>query len=113
MNANIPFETIDWSNVPVTSHPGERGTAWWRTIQYPGLRIRFVEYSPGFLGDHWCEKGHIMFCLEGEMITELSDGRLFTLTKNVSYHVSDQMSSHRTSSESGVKLFIVDGDFLK
>lgn len=113
MKPKIAFETIDWNNTAIVEYPGETGMAYWRTLQYPGLRIRFVEYSANFLGDHWCEKGHIMYCLEGEMITELSDGRTFTLTKNVSYQVSDGMSSHRTSSKTGVKLFVVDGDFLK
>jgi hypothetical protein len=113
MPSTIEFETTDWSQVPVTEYAGETGMAYWRTVQYPGLRIRVVEYSPNFLGDHWCEKGHIMYCLEGEMTTELSDGRKFTLTKNVSYQVSDQRSLHRTQSTTGVKLFIIDGDFLK
>jgi hypothetical protein len=112
MKTNISFETTDWNNLPVIEHPGETGVAYWRTLQYRGLRIRCVEYSANFLGDHWCEKGHIMFCLEGEMITELSDGTKHLLTKGVSYQVSDNLSSHRTSSKTGVKLFIVDGDFL-
>lgn len=109
----IPFETTDWNSVASTHHVGTRGVAHWKTIHHPGLRIRLVEYSPDYLADHWCEKGHILFCLEGEMVTELRDGRKFTLTKNVSYQVSDALSSHRTHSQTGATLFIIDGDFLQ
>ncbi|NBV42766.1 hypothetical protein EBR96_08385, partial [bacterium] len=108
----IPFETTDWSHVTPTEHPGETGVAYWRTLQYPGLRIRHVEYSPGYLADHWCEKGHIIFCIDGEMVSELSDGREFVLRKGMSYQVTDGASSHRSRTEMGARLFIVDGEFL-
>ena len=110
---NIPFQTTDWSSIPAVEHKGETGAAHWKTIQLPGLRIRVVEYSKNYKADHWCEKGHLIYCLEGEMDTELKDGKTVTLKKGMSYQVSDGLSSHRTSSENGVKLFIVDGDFLK
>src|ERR1044072_7435763 len=111
--SNIPFRTIDWSPIEETAHPGETGQATWQTIQYPGLRIRMVEYSKGYLADHWCQKGHIVYCLEGEFITELSTGKNFKLCKGEMYVVSDELSSHRSTCEKGVKLLIVDGDFLK
>ncbi len=85
----------------------------WQTVQFPGLRIRIVEYSAGYLADHWCQKGHIVHCLEGEFVSELQNGEAFTLTKGVTYVVSDDLSSHRSISKSGVKLLIIDGDFLK
>ncbi len=110
---NIPFHTTDWQKIPVIEHKGETGTAYWKTLQFEGLRIRMVEYSKNYKADHWCEKGHLIFCMEGEMDTELSDGRIISLSKGMSYQVSDGSSSHRTSSANGVKLFIVDGDFLK
>jgi len=34
------------------------------------------------------------------------------LTKGMSYIVSDDMSSHRSITKKGVKLLIIDGDFL-
>jgi len=77
------------------------------------LRIRMVEYSPGYLADHWCKKGHIVHCLEGEFISELETGEEFKLTKGMTYIVSDELSSHRSISKTGVKLLIIDGDFLK
>ena len=109
----IPFQTTDWSAVPAVEHKGESGSAFWKTIQLEVLRIRIVEYSKNYKADHWCEKGHLIYCLEGEMDTELKDGKTVKLKKGMSYRVSDGLSSHRTSSETGVKLFIVDGDFLK
>jgi hypothetical protein len=111
--SNIPFQTIDWQSVEKVAYQGETGIAYWQTVQLGGLRIRIVEYSKGYLADHWCEKGHIVHCLEGEFITELKDGSKLTLTKNQMYVVSDDLSSHRSYSENGVKLLIVDGDFLK
>jgi mannose-6-phosphate isomerase class I len=110
---NIPFETIDWDKVEKTEHKGEIGTSFWQTIEKDGLRIRIVEYSAGYLADHWCEKGHIVHCLEGSFITEFKSGKKCTLTKGMSYVVSDMLSSHRSFSGSGVKLLIIDGDFLK
>lgn len=108
----IPFQTIDWESIPKAAYPGESGTAWWQTLQLGGLRIRIVTYSPGYLADHWCQKGHVVHCLEGAFITELEDGRSFRLEPGMSYVVADGESSHRSVSESGVKLLIVDGDFL-
>jgi hypothetical protein len=109
----IPFHLTDWSEVLPTEHSGETGIATWRTISYNDLRIRVVEYSPGYLADHWCELGHIIFCVEGSMTTELKNGESFELKAGMSYEVSDTMSSHKTYSKNGAKLFIVDGGFLK
>lgn len=108
----IPFQTINWSNIEKTEHKGESGTSFWQTLYFDGLRIRIVEYSAGYLADHWCQKGHIVHCLEGEFICELSTGEQLMLTKGMSYVVSDDMSSHRSISKAGVKLLIVDGEFL-
>ena len=111
--SQIPFQTINWSAIEKTEHNGESGTSYWQTIQFPGLRIRLVEYSKGYLADHWCEKGHIVHCLEGEFVSELNSGERFKLEKGCTYVVSDHLSSHRSVTEHGVKLLIVDGDFLK
>lgn len=105
---DIPFGTTDWSTIPATEHPGEQGMAWWRTCQFGDLRVRMVEYSPGYLADHWCEKGHILLCLEGELETELADGRRFLLQPGMSYQVADQAEPHRSRTARGAKLFIVD-----
>jgi hypothetical protein len=112
-NPNIPFQTIDWTKIPVIEYKGESGTAYWQTVQFPGLRIRIVEYSKGYMADHWCQKGHIVHCLEGEFTSEFTNGETFILTKGMTYVVSDELSSHRSNSTEGVKVMIVDGDFLK
>jgi hypothetical protein len=111
--SNIPFQTIDWTSIEKVEYKGEIGVAIWQTIQFSGLRIRLVEYSNGYLADHWCQKGHIVHCLEGEFISELKTGEKFKLKTGETYVVSDGLSSHRSVSESGVKLLIIDGDFLK
>ncbi|MBL0359365.1 MAG: DHCW motif cupin fold protein [Chitinophagaceae bacterium] len=111
--SNINFQTIDWSIVPPTEHPGDTGSAVWKTLQWPGLRVRMVEYSKGYFANHWCSKGHIVHCLEGEFVSELQSGERLILTAGMSYVVSDNLSSHRSITEAGVKLLIIDGDFLK
>jgi len=113
MKTNIEFKSIDWNLIDKTEHKGETGIAFWKTIQLEGIRMRIVEYSAGYLADHWCTKGHIVHCLEGEFVSELKTGEKFTLSKGMTYIVSDDLSSHRSYSEKGVKLLIIDGDFLK
>ena len=105
---NIPFGTTDWSRIPITEHAGESGMALWRTQQFDTIRVRLVEYSPGYQADHWCQKGHILLCLEGELHTQLEDGREFVLKPGMSYQVADHAEAHRSSTQTGVKLFIVD-----
>jgi hypothetical protein len=112
-NSSIPFQTIDWNSIPKTEHSGETGTAFWQTLQFPGLRIRIVEYSKGYKADHWCKKGHIVHCLKGEFVSELQNGKQFILSKGMTYVVSDELSSHRSITKNGVKLMIIDGDFLQ
>lgn len=104
----IPFGTTDWSLVEPTEHKGERGIARWRTREFGGIRVRMVEYSAGYLADHWCSKGHILLCIEGELATELEDGRRFVLKPGMSYQVADNAEAHRSSTSTGAKLFIVD-----
>jgi len=111
--SNIPFQTIDWTTVEKVEYKGETGLAYWQTVQFEGLRKRLVEYSSGYLADHWCQKGHIVHCLEGEFISELSNGEKIKLNKGETYIVSDELSSHRSATAGGVKLLIIDGDFLK
>lgn len=111
--AGIPYQAIDWSLVPRMEHKGETGTSFWRTLELPGLRVRIVEYSAGYLADHWCQKGHIVHCLEGEFVSEEESGERTVMAKGMTYVVSDGLSSHRSRTEGGATLLIVDGDFLK
>ncbi len=104
----IPFGTTDWSAVERTEHKGETGVAYWQTQNFGAIRVRMVEYSPGYLADHWCVKGHILFCMEGALHTELDDGREFVLKPGMSYQVADNAEPHRSSTLVGAKLFIVD-----
>src|SRR6478672_2423497 len=101
---DIPFGVTDWSTVAATEHPGETGTARWRTCHFGDVRVRMVEYSAGYLADHWCEKGHILLCLAGELDTELADGRRFQLRPGISYQVADGADAHRSSSRTGATL---------
>ena len=105
---DIPFGTTDWSGVERTEHPGETGKAFWRTRQFGTIRVRMVEYSPGYKADHWCSKGHILLCVDGELHTELADGRVSTLKPGMSYQVADGAEPHRSYTSTGAKLFIVD-----
>jgi quercetin dioxygenase-like cupin family protein len=105
---DIPFGTTDWSAIEQTEHRGETGMAFWRTQDFGNIRVRVVEYTPGYSADHWCVKGHILFCLEGELHTELKDGRKFVLKPGMSYQVGDNTAPHRSFTLGGAKLFVVD-----
>lgn len=106
--AAIPFATTDWSQIARTEHKGEQGVASWRTQHFANIRVRMVEYSAGYVADHWCVKGHILLCMEGVLHTELADGRKFTLLPGMSYQVADNAEPHRSYTEVGARLFIVD-----
>jgi hypothetical protein len=105
---NIPFGTTDWATIELTEHAGITGVAYWRTRDFAGIRVRMVEYTAGYLADHWCSKGHILLCLTGELETELEDGRVFVLTSGMSYQVADNAEAHRSSTKVNTTLFIVD-----
>jgi quercetin dioxygenase-like cupin family protein len=104
----VPFAAIDWEQVPVTVHPGETGEARWRTVEAGNLRVRLVEYSPGYRADHWCARGHVLLVLEGELVTELQGGAVHRLASGMSYQVADDVAPHRSSTAAGARLFIVD-----
>ena len=106
--SDMPFSTTDWSSIERTEHPGETGLAYWRTRHFGNMRVRMIEYTPGYLADHWCVKGHILLCVDGELHTELEDGRKFTLRPGMSYQVADNAEAHRSQTKTGAKLFIVD-----
>lgn len=106
--SNIPFGTTDWSQIERSEHKGKTGYAYWCTQHFGSIRVRMVEYTPGYLADHWCVKGHILLCLEGELHTELNDGRHFTLKPGMSYQVADNEEPHRSYTKIGAKLFIID-----
>lgn len=106
--SGIPFGTTDWSMVEPTEHPGETGLAVWRTREFSDIRVRLVDYSPGYRADHWCQKGHVLFCLDGELDTDLADGRSFKLRPGMSYQVADGAEAHRSHTARGARLFIVD-----
>jgi mannose-6-phosphate isomerase class I len=105
---NIPFGTTDWSNIEAVEKSAQAGKAFWRTQQFGDVRVRMVEYTAGYVSDHWCVKGHILLCIEGELHTELEDGRTFTLKPGMSYQVADDAEPHRSTAPLGAKLFIVD-----
>lgn len=106
--SDMPFSTTDWSSIERTEHPGETGLAYWRTRHFGNVRVRMIEYTPGYLADHWCVKGHILLCVDGELHTELEDGRKFTLRPGMSYQVADHAEPHRSSTNTGARLFVVD-----
>ena len=105
---NIPFGTTDWSTVPAEEKSAQAGRALWRTQHFGSVRVRMVEYTPGYVSDHWCVKGHILLCLQGELHTELEDGRRFTLRPGMSYQVADNAEPHRSTAPLGATLFVVD-----
>lgn len=105
---SFPFQTVNWSSITKEEHRGTTGIAYWQVFNMGDIRVRLVEYSANYLADHWCSKGHIIYCIEGAMGTELQDGRKFLLEKGMTYYVGDNCEAHRSTSINGCKLFIVD-----
>ena len=103
-----PFETIQWDEVEATEHAGITGFSRRRICQFGEISVRMVELSPDYLAEHWCEKGHVILCLEGEVDVQLRDGRTFTLRPGMSCQVGDGIDAHRGYSSSGARLFVVD-----
>ncbi|MBX3387765.1 MAG: DHCW motif cupin fold protein [Phycisphaeraceae bacterium] len=109
--SGFPLTVVDWSTVEAVTHPGETGVATWRTREFGGVRVRMVEYSPGYLADHWCVKGHVVLCVAGAFETETPDGEVQRLTAGMSYQVADNAEPHRSRTAAGgqgATLFIVD-----
>lgn len=105
---DVPFNSIDWNKITPTEHKGTTGMAYWRTFEMGNIRVRMVDYTPGYQADHWCKRGHVLLVLQGELLTELEDGRKFTLKEGMSYQVAEDIQPHRSSTQTGVRLFIVD-----
>lgn len=105
---SVPFGTTDWSTVAETEHPGESGSAYWRTVEQGNIRVRMVRYSPGYVADHWCDRGHVLLVLSGELVTELQDGSTHVLGPGMSYQVASRAAPHRSRTAPGATLFVVD-----
>lgn len=104
----VPFQVPRWEEIEPVEYPGEVGKAIWRTMEVGNIRVRKVEYSPGYIADHWCSRGHVLLVLEGELVTELRDGRRFVMTAGMSYQVAEGAEPHRSTTKIGASLFIVD-----
>lgn len=105
---DFPFTVTDWSTVESVVYPGERGSATWRTVQAGDIRIRMVDYSPGYVADHWCERGHIILVVEGELDTEIRGEGTHHMSAGMTYPVASGLSPHRSVTHTGARLFIVD-----
>jgi quercetin dioxygenase-like cupin family protein len=105
---DVPFSTIDWSKLKPTVQPDKNGDVISRTFEMGNIRVRMVEFPPGYQADEWCSKGHVVYVLEGDLVTELADGQKIISTAGTSFIVADDHGSHRGSTKKGVKLLIVD-----
>jgi quercetin dioxygenase-like cupin family protein len=106
--SSFPFQTVNWKETKAEEYKGTTGIASWKTFRMGDIRVREVTYSPGYIADHWCNKGHIIYCISGSMITKLEDGREYVLLAGMSYHVGDNSEPHQSSTKEGCTLFIVD-----
>lgn len=104
----LAFDLVDWESLPLEEHAGAAGTARWRTRATGSLRVRLVEYSPGYEADHWCSKGHVVYCVRGEFASHHQDGTIHMVATGMSYVVGDDVMPHRSTSKGGATLFIVD-----
>ena len=104
---DLPFSPIDWSTIDPVEQPGASGTSLWRTVELGDIRVRMGEFSPGYSAPDWCTRGHVVLILEGELETELQDGRRVVQGPGMGLHIGDG-HSHRSSTRTGARVFIVD-----
>jgi hypothetical protein len=106
---NVDFTITDWEKIKPVEYPGESGTSYWRIFESGNVRVRVVEYSPGFKSDHFCSRGHILLILEGELGIKFKDGQIFRLVQGMSFQAEDdETNPHLVYTEKGAKVFIVD-----
>ncbi|MFC2164381.1 DHCW motif cupin fold protein [Acidobacteriota bacterium] len=106
---SISFTMTDWSRVPQVEYKGETGTSFWRIFEQGNIRVRIVDYSPGFRSDHWCPRGHVLLVLEGELTIELKDGQVYIMPPGTSFQAADDDENpHMAYTDKGAKVFIVD-----
>lgn len=107
--SGVPFTVTDWSGIAPEEHAGERGMSLWRVFSFGNVRARVVDYSPGYLSDHWCPRGHVFYVLEGEFEIELKDGRRFLLGPDMGFAAGDdEANPHLGRTGKGARVFIVD-----
>ena len=107
--SDVPFSVTEWEGVGQTEHKGIKGTSLWKTFEEGNIRARIVEYSPGFVSDHYCERGHVVLVLKGSLLLTMKKGDRFIIEEGCSFQLSDDASKpHSVSSEHGAKVFIVD-----
>lgn len=99
---------IDWSSQPAREIHGTHGRALERTTSLGSIRVRLVEFSPGYEADHWCTRGHIAFVVEGTCTLRIDDGRAVTLSRGQSFTVGDEIDAHMLVTEHGAIVFLVD-----
>ncbi len=105
---DIPFSIVDWVLEETTEVAGETGYAEQRLVELGNLRLRQVVYAAGYRADHWCERGHVLYVLSGQMIVELKNGRHFPVHEGSSFQVADGAPAHLVCTANGCTVFIVD-----
>jgi quercetin dioxygenase-like cupin family protein len=105
---DVNFCITDWSEIEKKEYSGKIGKSIWRLFEEGNIRVRIVDYLPGYQADHWCNRGHIGYVLEGELICELNDGRIYKLQPGMSFQVADNAEAHLARTDIGARVFLVD-----
>ena len=113
LSGKIPFTVTDWTLLPPVDEKGITGLASIKTVNLGDIILRQIEYSSNYEADHFCQKGHIVYCISGSIQIQLSDNSIHTIATGNTFQVSDDASSHKLYSKEGAKVFVTDGNFLK
>lgn len=103
--SGLPEAVVDWSRTPATKTAGATS----RAHKTNDVQLRVVDYDPGYLADHWCSKGHILYVISGSLTIEHGDGKAsYELAAGMSWQTADNGPPHRVRSTGGATVFIVD-----
>lgn len=100
--------SINWELSQAEKSLGTSGFVFSKSVDLGTIRMRQLSFSENYEADHWCEKGHIIHVLAGELIIEYQDGSQVTIPTGQSLILGDSISLHKAKTESESTVLIID-----
>jgi len=105
---NINTQLIDWESTAPIETKGKTGVNTAHEFSSGGYKIRLLVYSSNYESDHWCEKGHIIHCIEGSMMLKIKDRKDIYLSAGKSLLLGEGDHHMAVTGDVSAKIFIID-----